>query len=397
MIGRYFFALVLVASWLISAPALAQLGGGGFSRGGVTQGKDPVTWTGDHTFDGTVDWGTAETFTDSDTTPDVSTGVLFNTNTTGVTITDFEGTPTDGQALIVRSAGAIVFDCTGAGLDCGTVDITTADGDVTTWIYDGTDWDLVSFMNVSSDMSTDLLLVTSSGVKIGTVGTAPDGSGLHVQTGDAGTVTAVFDADDFVVEGSAGTGISILSTNNDGSKLVLGAPDNNHAAIIRWLDASTLMRVGTGIVSGILRFDSGNELEAARFDGSQNFLIKPVNGTTLNIRSATTTLTMSSGSSQTASNLIPDGAVVLALSTRVTTLVTGPAGYDVGDGSDVDRWGNSILVADNTTSDNTDWTATTIQAFTAANNVVITTDGVDFTAGVIRIVVHYIDGTAPTS
>lgn len=123
----------------------------------------------------------------------------------------------------------------------------------------------------------------------------------------------------------------------------------------------------------------------------------PSSGATLNVQVATTTVTTSSGSSVTASNLIPDGAVVLTLSTRVTTEMLGPVGYDVGDGSDVDRWGNSIAGDANTTSDNTDWTSTTIQVFTSANNVVITSDGVDFTAGVIRIVVHYIDGTAPTS
>ena len=54
------------------------------------------TWTGTHTFDdividGVLDIGTVETFTDSYATHDVSTGSYWNTNTTAVTITDFDG------------------------------------------------------------------------------------------------------------------------------------------------------------------------------------------------------------------------------------------------------------------------------------------------------------------
>ena len=121
---------------------------------------------------------------------------------------------------------------------------------------------------------------------------------------------------------------------------------------------------------------------------------------TLTMLHASTTLTMSSGSSQTASSLIPAGAIVYGITTRVTTLVTGPAGYDVGDGSDVDRWGNSILVAEDTTSDATDFTEGAPiqpQIYPAANDVVITTDGVNFTAGVIRVTVHYSLMTASTA
>lgn len=113
------------------------------------------------------------------------------------------------------------------------------------------------------------------------------------------------------------------------------------------------------------------------------------------IRTAEATVVTSSGSSVTASNLIPAGSFVIGLTTRVTTLVTGPAGYDVGDGADVDRWGNSILVAEDTTSDITDFQSSALTLFPAANDVVITSDGVDFTAGEILITVHYMTLVAP--
>jgi hypothetical protein len=110
--------------------------------------------TDDLVVDGVLDLGTVETFTDSDATPDVSTGSWWNTNTTGVTITDFDGAGIlAGQVITVTSKGAIVYDCTAnAELCCGIADITTASGDVTTWQYDGTCWQLLSIKDESSNM-----------------------------------------------------------------------------------------------------------------------------------------------------------------------------------------------------------------------------------------------------
>ena len=104
--------------------------------------------------DGALDLGTVEIFVDSDLTPDVSDGSFFITNTTGATLTDFDGTGiVAGQIIVIESAGAIVYDVTGQGLKGGSTDIITADGDVTTWIYNGTDWLLIAFMDLSDDMS----------------------------------------------------------------------------------------------------------------------------------------------------------------------------------------------------------------------------------------------------
>ncbi len=102
-----------------------------------------------------------------------------------------------------------------------------------------------------------------------------------------------------------------------------------------------------------------------------------------------------SGTTATATLLIPAGAVVLGVTTRVTTLITGPAGYDVGDGTNTDRWGNSILVANGTTSDPTDYVSSAMEIFPVATDVVITSDGVAFTGGQVRVTVHYMTLTAP--
>jgi hypothetical protein len=40
-----------------------------------------------------------------------------------------------------------------ANLKGGTTNIATNDGDVTTWVYDGTYWYLMNFMDQSADLS----------------------------------------------------------------------------------------------------------------------------------------------------------------------------------------------------------------------------------------------------
>ncbi len=120
------------------------------------------------------------------------------------------------------------------------------------------------------------------------------------------------------------------------------------------------------------------------------------NGEKLNVQQISTTVAPS-GPSVTAAGLIPLGSFVVGITTRVLTTVTGPSGFDIGDGSDVDRWGNSIAVAAGTTTSLEDATAEAHGSFASANDVVITSDGVDFTGGSIRITVNYFGLTPPTS
>lgn len=114
------------------------------------------------------------------------------------------------------------------------------------------------------------------------------------------------------------------------------------------------------------------------------------------LKTARATLSGVTGASVTATNLIPDGAIPVGVTTKVTTGLgtgSGTTGYTVGDGTDVDRWGAVVGTASGTSSDNRDWTATTVQAFTAANNVVITASGGNFDGtGVIYVSVQYLIG-----
>lgn len=144
-----------------------------------------------------------------------------------------------------------------------------------------------------------------------------------------------------------------------------------------------------------------NGLDRVKCDSSGNTQIRGPNAQRTTVKTAMTLLSAVSGASVTATNLIPDGAFVVGVSTRVTTSLGtggGTTGYQVGDGSDADRWGAITGTTAGTTSNNSDATASFVGAFTAANNVVITAVGGNFNGtGAIRVVVHYIDITAPTS
>jgi hypothetical protein len=115
----------------------------------------------------------------------------------------------------------------------------------------------------------------------------------------------------------------------------------------------------------------------------------------MTVKSVKQTLSALSGASVTTTGtFIPDGAVVVGVTTRVGTTLTGATGYTIGDGTDADRWGDITGTAIGTTSDNANWTAGTIECFTAGGNVTLTANGSNFTAGAIEICVFYLAGQA---
>ena len=89
-----------------------------------------------------------------DTSPDVSTGNIFKTQSAGVTIDQFDG-GVCGQIITIISGGATVYDVTSSELKGGTTNITTAAGDVTMWVCESpTVWHLLSWMDLSIDLSS---------------------------------------------------------------------------------------------------------------------------------------------------------------------------------------------------------------------------------------------------
>ena len=95
---------------------------------------------------------TVPTLGAANATPNVSGSNIFNSGTSGLTITDFNG-GSIGQTVTIISKAAIVYDVTSTNLKGGSANITTASGDATTWVYDGSSWYLISWMDVSADLS----------------------------------------------------------------------------------------------------------------------------------------------------------------------------------------------------------------------------------------------------
>ena len=114
------------------------------------------------------------------------------------------------------------------------------------------------------------------------------------------------------------------------------------------------------------------------------------------IATARATLSAVSGASVTATALIPAGAVVMGVTSKVTTSLgtgNGTTGYEIGTASDSDRWGAITGTAAGTASDNRDWTAGTIECFPAATNVIVTAVGGNFNGtGTIYLSVQYMTG-----
>jgi len=110
-----------------------------------------------------------------------------------------------------------------------------------------------------------------------------------------------------------------------------------------------------------------------------------------------TTLTGLSGPTASASFFIPAGSIVLGVTARVTTAITGATTFDIGDGTDVDCWGAAIDIAVNTTTDASKFTITALPIYSTATSIVLTANGSNFTGGAVKLVLHYIDLHAPAA
>lgn len=114
---------------------------------------------------------------------------------------------------------------------------------------------------------------------------------------------------------------------------------------------------------------------------------------------ASTVLSGLSGATATATNLIPGGVLVLGVSAYVTTTITGPTSYSIGDGTTPALFVNST--GRFTAGDTLDggYVSNTFKPtwFNNPNNVVLTANGGNFTAGAIRLVIHYMTIKPPES
>ena len=143
------FALLLKIATTGIGSSLRAIEGGDGTTSALNISETAIQVKGAAAFSGPA--GTFVTFPAADTTPTVEAGNLFKTHASGQTLTTFDDGIT-GQKITVISTAAVVFAVSG-NLQAGSTNITTASGDVTQWIYDGTNWYLLSWLDDSQDLS----------------------------------------------------------------------------------------------------------------------------------------------------------------------------------------------------------------------------------------------------
>jgi hypothetical protein len=90
---------------------------------------------------------------------------------------------------------------------------------------------------------------------------------------------------------------------------------------------------------------------------------------------------------------IPDRAVVLGVAARTTLAITGATSYGVGVAANTTQFGNLLNIALGSTNVGVIGPA----AFYADTKVRVTANGSSFTAGKVRLIVYFLEMSAPTA
>jgi len=169
-------------------------------------------------------------------------------------------------------------------------------------------------------------------------------------------------------------------------------PDGQEHHLVRWTqDASgavTGFRRPDGTAGGVLSTPALSVDAAA--EGGEN-------GAKLTFKTLQEEVTIAAAATSTSTIEIPAGAVVLAVSTRVTVAIPTATTFTVGDGSTADRFntGSNVAVAAGTTNRGT---KAGPAYFATATPIVITPSDTPAAAtGRVRVTIHYYEVTPPTA
>jgi hypothetical protein len=87
-------------------------------------------------------------------------------------------------------------------------------------------------------------------------------------------------------------------------------------------------------------------------------------------------------------SMIPQGAMVIGVTSRVGTAITGADGWELGDGATANLYADKALTASGSQSGGADMLLT-VPTRSAAHNIRVTAKNANFTAGTLNIRVHY--------
>lgn len=104
--------------------------------------------------------------------------------------------------------------------------------------------------------------------------------------------------------------------------------------------------------------------------------------------------TLAAGGSSTTTAVIPDKAVVLGVSGRVTTAISGASGWSLGVAGDTGRYGTGYGAAVGSYARGVTGQP---QAYYGGTALEVTAEGGTFSAGAVRLAVHYQEILPPTT
>ncbi len=200
------------------------------------------------------------------------------------------------------------------------------------------------------------------------------------------------------IQGASASAFGLINENASATNPTM-LPDTTDEDTGIGQAAADQLSLIAGAIEGI-RITEVNSIITVDIDAGDNGTGQV--GCLTSIKSNEQAITSSAAATLTATGLIPAGVFVIGITARVTTgfgTSTGLTDFDVGDGSDVDRWANSLGITAGTTMDLANNTSGPFGATgTSALNVVLTAVGGNFDGtGVIQLIAHYIELTPPTS
>jgi hypothetical protein len=140
-------------------------------------------------------------------------------------------------------------------------------------------------------------------------------------------------------------------------------------------------------------------MAAASATFSGDVTLTGANGESTLFTEVTQTLTAMSGATVSATSIIPANSILLGVTTRVITEITGCTSIKIGTAADDDAFGDVSGLTAGSTTNIADHTVAAPAYYGSATSVVITAvgDTDEFTAGAIRVTAHYIRLTAATN
>lgn len=180
---------------------------------------------------------------------------------------------------------------------------------------------------------------------------------------------------------------SDILTESGGQDLTMGAI----------ADLSLVQRSGTALVGSALVADMVVRDGSVPFTG--DVTRTGANGQVTGVKQLTEDHTLAAAVDSDTTIVIPANCIVLAVTARVTTEITGPTNWKMGKATDnpANRYGATLALAAGTTQIGLDGTNVPYNTTAVAIRFSAQDDATAFTAGVIRVTLHYIDFVAETS